>query len=67
MSARIAAKRVYAAPERGDGYRELVDRVWPRGSRGISRERAKLDEWTRELAPSTELRRWFGHDPRRRA
>ena len=62
MSARIAAKRVYAAPERGDGYRVLIDRLWPRG---ISRERAKLDEWARELAPSTELRRWFGHDPDR--
>ena len=53
---------MYDAPARGDGYRVLVDRLWPRG---ISRERAKLDEWARELAPSTELRRWFGHDAER--
>jgi uncharacterized protein YeaO (DUF488 family) len=62
VSARIATKRVYDAPAPADGYRVLIDRLWPRG---ISRERAKLDEWARELAPSTELRRWFGHDPDR--
>ena len=62
MSARITTKRVYDAPAPTDGYRVLIDRLWPRG---ISRERAKLDEWARELAPSTELRRWFGHDPDR--
>ncbi len=45
-----------------DGYRVLVDRLWPRG---VSRERAKLDEWDKELAPSTELRKWFGHEPSR--
>jgi uncharacterized protein YeaO (DUF488 family) len=62
VSARITTKRVYDPPARGDGYRVLIDRLWPRG---ISRERAKLDEWARELAPSTELRGWFGHDPDR--
>ncbi len=45
-----------------DGYRVLVDRLWPRG---VSRERAKLDVWEKELAPSTELRKWFGHEPGR--
>jgi uncharacterized protein YeaO (DUF488 family) len=45
-----------------DGYRVLVDRLWPRG---VSKEEAHLDEWARELAPSPELRRWFGHDPAR--
>ena len=45
-----------------DGYRVLIDRLWPRG---IARERAALDEWERELAPSTELRQWFGHQPSR--
>jgi uncharacterized protein YeaO (DUF488 family) len=59
---RVNTKRAYDAPERGDGYRILIDRVWPRG---ISKERARIDEWARELAPSTELRRWFGHDPAR--
>jgi uncharacterized protein YeaO (DUF488 family) len=58
----VHIKRVYDPAERGDGYRLLIDRIWPRG---ISRERAKLDEWARELAPSDELRRWFGHDPDR--
>jgi uncharacterized protein YeaO (DUF488 family) len=58
----IRLKRAYepAAPE--DGYRVLIDRLWPRG---IARERAELDEWERELSPSTELRRWFGHEPSR--
>jgi uncharacterized protein YeaO (DUF488 family) len=58
----VQIKRAYetAAPE--DGYRVLIDRLWPRG---VSRDRANLDEWARELAPSTELRRWFGHDPER--
>jgi uncharacterized protein YeaO (DUF488 family) len=45
-----------------DGYRVLIDRLWPRG---VSREEARLDEWARELAPSAELRRWFAHDPAR--
>lgn len=53
-------KRVYDAPDEGDGYRVLVDRLWPRG---ISKDRADLDEWLKEIGPSTELRSWFGHDP----
>ena len=58
----IRLKRAYepAAPE--DGYRLLIDRLWPRG---VSRHQAKLDGWDKELPPSTELRRWFGHEPRR--
>lgn len=58
----IQLKRIYAKPLSKDGYRVLVDRLWPRG---VSRERAKLDEWLKEVAPSTELRQWFGHDPLR--
>jgi uncharacterized protein YeaO (DUF488 family) len=58
----IRLKRVYEPAEPTDGYRILIDRLWPRG---ISHERAQLDEWDRELAPSTELRRWFGHEPDR--
>jgi uncharacterized protein YeaO (DUF488 family) len=56
----IRAKRAYDSPEADDGHRVLVDRVWPRG---ISKDRAELDDWAREIAPSTELRKWFGHDP----
>jgi uncharacterized protein YeaO (DUF488 family) len=55
-------KRAYDPAEPRDGYRVLVDRLWPRG---VSKERARLDEWARELAPSAELRTWFGHDPER--
>jgi uncharacterized protein YeaO (DUF488 family) len=62
MPAGVQVKRVYEPAERGDGYRVLIDRVWPRG---VSKERAQLDEWARELAPSAELRRWFGHEPAR--
>ena len=58
----ISIKRVYDAPAEGDGYRILVDRLWPRG---ISKERAALAEWNKDVAPSTELRKWFGHDPER--
>src|SRR6186997_160912 len=58
----ITLKRAYDLAAEDDGYRVLIDRIWPRG---VSRERARLDEWARELAPSTELRRWFGHDPAR--
>jgi uncharacterized protein YeaO (DUF488 family) len=58
----VRSKRVYEKAEASDGYRVLIDRLWPRG---ISKERAQVDEWARELAPSTELRRWFGHDPDR--
>jgi uncharacterized protein YeaO (DUF488 family) len=56
----IQLKRAYDKPEKSDGYRVLIDRVWPRG---VRKEDLKLDEWLRALAPSTELRRWFGHDP----
>jgi uncharacterized protein YeaO (DUF488 family) len=58
----LIVKRVYDAPAKSDGYRVLVDRLWPRG---LSKERAALDEWIKELGPSTELRKWFGHDPAR--
>ena len=58
----VRMKRAYEPPERSDGYRVLIDRLWPRG---VRKEEARLDEWARELAPSSELRRWFGHDPER--
>jgi uncharacterized protein YeaO (DUF488 family) len=58
----VRLKRAYEPPAASDGYRVLVDRLWPRG---VSREQARLDEWARELAPSTQLRRWFAHDPER--
>jgi uncharacterized protein YeaO (DUF488 family) len=58
----IAIKRVYEAPAEGDGYRVLIDRLWPRG---LKKEAVAMDVWARELAPSTELRKWFGHDPAR--
>jgi uncharacterized protein YeaO (DUF488 family) len=58
----VALKRIYDAPAATDGKRLLVDRVWPRG---VSKERAALDGWLRELAPSTALRKWYGHDPAR--
>lgn len=58
----VRLQRAYDEPTPEDGYRVLVDRVWPRGR---SREHLRLDAWHRELGPSTELRRWFGHDPAR--
>ena len=58
----VRLKRAYEPAGSSDGYRVLIDRLWPRG---ISRERAKLDEWEHELPPSTELRQWFGHEPGR--
>jgi uncharacterized protein YeaO (DUF488 family) len=58
----IRLKRAYEPASRSDGYRVLVDRLWPRG---VSKERAKLDEWDKELAPSAEFREWFGHEPNR--
>ncbi len=58
----IRVKRIYEPPEQADGYRLLVDRLWPRG---VSREGTSLDTWMREVAPSSELRRWFGHDASR--
>lgn len=57
---RIRIKRAYEKPSDDDGFRILVDRLWPRG---ISKERAVIDFWPKELAPSTELRRWYNHDP----
>ena len=56
----IKVKRVYDSPEPSDGFRILVDRLWPRG---LSKEQAKVDLWLREVAPSDELRKWFAHDP----
>ena len=58
----IRIKRAYEAPAEDDGYRILVDRVWPRGR---SRQDLRIDEWAREVAPGTDLRRWFGHQPER--
>ena len=56
----IKIKRIYEKTESTDGYRVLVDRVWPRG---MSKENAHIDEWLKEMGPSTELRKWFGHIP----
>lgn len=56
----IAIKRVYEPAADSDGQRVLVDRLWPRG---VRKDYAKLDEWLKEIAPSDELRKWFGHDP----
>jgi uncharacterized protein YeaO (DUF488 family) len=58
----ISIKRIYDAREKSDGYRILVDRLWPRG---ISKDSAHIDEWLKELAPSDALRKWFNHDPER--
>jgi uncharacterized protein YeaO (DUF488 family) len=58
----IHLKRVYDAPAAGDGTRVLVERLWPRG---LTRERAAVDLWLKDVAPSPELRKWFGHDPAR--
>lgn len=56
----LKIERIYTKPADMDGYRILIDRIWPRG---ISKENAALDEWYKDIAPSTELRKWFGHDP----
>ena len=58
----IVIKRVYEPAAKSDGYRVLVDRLWPRG---LKKEDAALDAWPKELAPSSALRKWFGHDPAR--
>ena len=58
----IRTKRAYEQADPGDGVRILVDRMWPRG---VSKEEAKIDVWLKEIAPSKELRKWFGHDPAR--
>jgi len=58
----IQTKRVYEPASAADGYRVLIDRLWPRG---MTKQKARIDEWARELAPSDELRRWFDHRPER--
>lgn len=58
----LKIKRIYESPDDGDGFRVLVDRIWPRG---VSKVRAHLDLWMREIAPSDALRKWFAHDPER--
>lgn len=59
---RIRIKRIYEEAADNDGYRLLVDRIWPRG---VRKEEADLDEWNKDIAPSNELRKWFGHKPER--
>ncbi len=56
----VQVRRIYEDPSPDDGTRVLVDRIWPRG---VSKERAHLDEWCKQVAPSTDLRQWYGHDP----
>ena len=58
----VQVRRVYDDAAPGDGTRVLVDRIWPRG---LTKEKASLDEWCKQIAPSTELRKWYGHDPER--
>jgi uncharacterized protein YeaO (DUF488 family) len=58
----VNLKRAYEPPAPDDGTRILIDRLWPRG---ISKERAAIDQWMKDISPSTELRKWFGHDPAR--
>lgn len=62
LAVALRVKRVYEEPEEADGERILVDRIWPRG---LSKEKARLSDWRKELAPSNDLRKWFGHDPER--
>jgi uncharacterized protein YeaO (DUF488 family) len=62
IGASVRVRRVYEAPELSDGTRVLVDRIWPRG---LTKAKAALDEWCKDVAPSTELRKWYGHDPDR--
>lgn len=58
----ISIKRIYEAPAKSDGVRILVDRLWPRG---VSKEKADIDYWFKDVAPSTDLRKWFNHNPER--
>lgn len=58
----ITTKRIYETPSRDDGYRVLVDRLWPRG---MSKEKARVDLWLRDIAPTNELRKWYNHDPQK--
>lgn len=59
---KVHLKRVYEEPSKDDGFRILVDRLWPRGK---SKEKAAVDLWLKEIAPTDELRKWFGHDPKK--
>ena len=59
---KVRVRRIYDEPERGDGTRVLVDRIWPRG---LTKAKAALDEWCKDVAPSGELRKWYSHDPDR--
>src|SRR5437764_109414 len=61
-AANIRLKRAYEPPARGDGARILIDRLWPRG---VTKKSAAIEEWLKDIAPSTALRQWFGHDPAR--
>jgi uncharacterized protein YeaO (DUF488 family) len=61
-AAQVRVRRAYEEPEPSDGVRVLVDRIWPRG---LSKARAALDDWCKDVAPSTELRQWYSHDPDR--
>lgn len=58
----VKLKRAYETPDKNDGTRILVDRLWPRG---LTKAKAAIDVWLKEIAPSTELRKWFGHDPKK--
>jgi uncharacterized protein YeaO (DUF488 family) len=58
----IKIKRIYEPPAKDDGFRILVDRLWPRG---LSKEKAKINLWLKEIAPSDQLRKWYGHDPKK--
>jgi uncharacterized protein YeaO (DUF488 family) len=58
----VRVRRIYEQPSPDDGVRLLVDRLWPRG---VSKARAQLDDWVKDVAPSDDLRRWYGHDPER--
>jgi uncharacterized protein YeaO (DUF488 family) len=58
----VRVRRAYDSPETGDGTRVLVDRLWPRG---LAKAKADIDEWCKDIAPSTDLRKWYGHDPAR--
>lgn len=62
MASRIKVRRVYLKPSRSDGFRILVDRIWPRG---LTKKRAGIGQWVRGVAPTSRLRKWFGHDPAR--
>lgn len=59
---KLKTKRIYEDVNENDGYRLLIDRIWPRG---VSKEQAQLDEWNKDLAPSEELRKWFGHEKKK--